>query len=109
LNQAKNIPAVDISALKGTNLEKLKELIHKIFVPSPNQEQEVILHLHQKLLLEEILSCLARGRDLLDQGYSEEFYVEEIRKAISFMAQLTGEIKADEIIDNIFSRFCVGK
>ncbi len=109
MSQAQAIPSVEISALKGTNLERLKDLIHKFFVPTPNQEQEVILHFHQKLLLEEILSCLARGRGLLDQGYSEEFYVEEIRKAISLMAKLTGEIKVDEIIDNIFSRFCVGK
>lgn len=109
LNQAQGLPYLEISALKGTNLEALKDLIYKVFVPDQDQNQEVILHLHQKLILEEISDCLSTARNLLHQGYSEEFYVEEIRKAISLMGQLTGEIKAEEIIDNIFSRFCVGK
>ena len=109
LNQAQGHPYLEISALKGTNLEALKDLIYKVYVPDQDQDQEVILHLHQKLLLEEIASCLTSARNLLHQGYSEEFYVEEIRKAISLMGQLTGEIKAEEIIDNIFNHFCVGK
>ncbi len=109
LNQARGVHYLEISALKGTNVEALKDLIYKIFVPDQDQEQEAILHLHQKLLLEKIANCLTSARNMLHQGYSEEFYVEEIRKAISLMGQLTGEIKAEEIIDNIFSRFCVGK
>lgn len=108
-DQGVNLPSLEISALKGTNLEKLKAKIHKIFVPNQNQGEEVILHLRQKLLLEEILDCLRRGERLLKEGYTEEIIAEEIRKIIPLISQLTGEIKADEIINDIFNRFCVGK
>jgi len=108
-DQGKNLPSLEISALKGTNLEKLKAKINKIFVPNQNQGEEVILHLRQKLLLEEILDCLREGGYLLKEGYSEEIIAEEIRKIIPLISQLTGEIKADEIINDIFNRFCVGK
>lgn len=108
-NKWKNIPSLEISALKGTNLEKLKEMIHKSFVPDQNHGQEIVLHLRQKFALEEILWCLVEGSRLLREGYSEEVYAEEIRKAIPLIGQLTGEIKVDEIMEDIFNRFCVGK
>ena len=108
-DQGKTLPSLEISALKGTNLERLREMIHEIFVPNHNQGEEVILHLRQKLLLEEILDCLHKGQFLLKEGYSEEIYAEEIRKIIPLIGQFTGEIKVDEIIDDIFNRFCVGK
>jgi len=107
--QAGHIPNIEISALKGTNLKKLKDKIYKLFIPDLEQDNEIILHLRQKLILEEILDSLIEGQNLLQQGYPEEIYAEEIRKAIPLIGQLTGEIRADDIINDIFSRFCVGK
>ncbi|MFB0564848.1 MAG: tRNA uridine-5-carboxymethylaminomethyl(34) synthesis GTPase MnmE [Candidatus Aminicenantaceae bacterium] len=105
----KNILCIDISALKGTNLEKLKKKIYRYFLPQLEKEQYVILHLRQKLLLEKIISYLEKGLNLLEEGYFEEVYAEEIRSVVPLIGQLTGEIRSEEIIDNIFSRFCVGK
>jgi len=105
----KKTDSIEISALKGTNLDKLKDLIHKLFVSPPNKGEEVILHLRQKLLLEEILAGLASSLTLLKKGYSEEIYVEEIRKVIPLIGQLTGEIHQNNILEDIFKRFCVGK
>jgi tRNA modification GTPase len=107
--RAGRLPNIEISALKGTNLKKLKDKIYKLFIPDLEQDNEIILHLRQKLILDEILDSLIEGQNLLKQGYSEEIYAEEIRKAIPLIGQLTGEIRADDIINDIFSRFCVGK
>ena len=106
---AEHIPTLEISALKGTNLKNLKEKISTLFVPDLAQNEDIILHLRQKLVLEEILDSLVEGQSLLKQGYPEEMYAEEIRKAVPLIGQLTGEIRADDIINDIFSRFCVGK
>lgn len=108
-NQGKAFPSLDVSALKGTNLDKLKAMIYKVFVPDQDHAEEVILHLRQKLHLEEILGCLSEGLRLLKEGYPEDFYVEEIRRSLPLIGQLTGEIQVDEIIEDIFNRFCVGK
>jgi len=108
-NRAESLAMLEISALKGTNLGKLKKMIYEFFVPDQKHGEEVILHLRQKLLLEDILTCLIDGQRLLKDGHSEEVYAEEIRKTIPLIGQLTGEIHADDIIEEIFSRFCVGK
>jgi tRNA modification GTPase len=108
-SRAESLPTLEISALTGTNLGKLKEMIYEFFVPDRKQGEEVILHLRQKLLLEDILTCLIDGQRLLKEGHPEEVYAEEIRKTIPLIGQLTGEIHADDIIEEIFSRFCVGK
>ncbi|UCC41455.1 MAG: tRNA uridine-5-carboxymethylaminomethyl(34) synthesis GTPase MnmE [Candidatus Aminicenantes bacterium] len=107
--EGKNHPFLEISALKGTNLEKLKGILHQLFVPDQRQGEEVILHLRQKLLFEEVLESLLEGKRLLEEGYSEEVIAEEIRKALPLIGKLTGEIRADEVIKEIFNRFCVGK
>ncbi len=103
------LPSLEISALKKTNLDKLKKMIYSLFVPSLEEKKEVILHLRQKLLLEKILDYFRRAKSLLKEGYSEEIYVQEIKEAIPLLGQLTGEIKVEEVIQEIFSRFCVGK
>jgi tRNA modification GTPase len=108
-NKAKSIQTLQISALKGTNLEKLKAKIHALFVPDLEKDQDIIFHMRQKLILEEILAFLIEGQHLLEQGYPEEVYVEEFRKAIPLIGRLTGEIRSDDIINDIFNRFCVGK
>ncbi|NIM90521.1 MAG: tRNA uridine-5-carboxymethylaminomethyl(34) synthesis GTPase MnmE [Candidatus Aminicenantes bacterium] len=107
--KTEQIPALDISALKGTNLNKLKKMISEFFLPTQEESEDIILHLRQKLLLEDIEACLIKGQHLLKEGYPEEIYVEEIRKAVPLIGQLTGEIRSDEIIEDIFRRFCVGK
>ncbi len=108
-NEGKSQTALEISALKGINNDKLKEMIHDLFVPNQKQEEEVVLHLRQKLILEDISNCLTEAQRLLEGGHPEEVYSEEIRKSIPLIGQLTGEIRTDDIIEDIFSRFCVGK
>jgi len=107
--RGKNNPSLAISALKGENLDKLRDMIHDRFVPIQDQQEEVILHLRQKLLLEEILVCLEQSCRLLEEGYPEDLAAEELHKTNPLIGQLTGEIQVDDIIKDIFSRFCVGK
>ncbi len=103
------MPTLAVSALKGTNLDKLKKMISEFFLPTQEEDEDIILHLRQKLLLEDIEACLTKGQHLLQEGYPEEIYVEEIRKTTPLIGRLTGEIRSDEIINDIFRRFCVGK
>lgn len=100
---------LEISALKKINIEKLKDLIYKDFIPKFRENEEIVFHLRQKLILEEIEKALIHGKQMLQDGYSAEIYVEEIRKTLTLIGKLTGEISTEEILENIFSRFCVGK
>jgi len=102
-------PALEISALKSTNLARLKNLLHSHFVPQIQRGQEVILHLRQKLTLSEILEILRAAREGIKMGAPEEITAEEIRRILPLISRLTGEIQADDVIEDIFGRFCVGK
>ncbi|MBD3414870.1 MAG: tRNA uridine-5-carboxymethylaminomethyl(34) synthesis GTPase MnmE [Candidatus Aminicenantes bacterium] len=106
---APNRTAVRVSALKKSNINKLRETIYSEFAKKAETDQETILHLHQKLLLEDILKALRSGKDMLGQGHPEEICAEEIRGSIPLLNQLTGDIRSDDIIKKIFSRFCIGK
>jgi tRNA modification GTPase len=102
-------PVVEISALRGTNMTGLKEEIRRTFAPSEESLDEVILHSRQRDLLREALTALRKARRLLGEGRPEEVVAEELREAASLIGHLTGEIRADEVIEAVFSRFCVGK
>jgi tRNA modification GTPase len=105
----KYMPALSVSALKGTHIQDLKEMIFSHFVPKKTGNGDIILHLRQKLLFEDILACLKKAKQLLREGYSEEIFVEELRKIIPLIGQLTGEIRDDDILDRVFNKFCIGK
>ena len=100
---------IDVSAKEETNLDKLKDLMGKTFIPEEKKGDEIILNFRQKLLLEKVRESLLRASSYLDEEYSEEFFLEEARKASKYFGELTGEIKIDEILNEIFKNFCIGK
>lgn len=102
-------PAVEVSALRGRNLGELRSRISAAFAPAAGKEEEIILHARQRDSLQAILECLLRARRLLAERHSGEIYAEEIRTALRHIGELTGEVGAEEILDDIFGRFCVGK
>jgi len=102
-------PAVEVSALRGRNLGELRSRIAAAFAPGAGKEEEIILHSRQRNSLQAILECLLRARRLLAERHSGEVYAEEIRTALGHIGELTGEVRAEEILDDIFGRFCVGK
>ncbi len=108
-NFAPHLPSLEISALTGQNIEFLKDMIYSMYFQDEHKGEETVVHLRQKLLLEDILSALTNANQALGEGFSEEILAEEIRKILPLIGQLTGEIRSDEVIEEVFSRFCIGK
>ncbi|MCJ7679202.1 MAG: GTP-binding protein, partial [Candidatus Aminicenantes bacterium] len=100
---------LQISALKKQNIETLKKKMNSFFTTPLMKEQEVVLHLRQKLLLENVRDHLKKAKEMVLAGYSEEFTIEEIRLGFPALGQLTGSIQAEDVLRDIFDRFCVGK
>lgn len=109
LKKNPGIPSLEISALKGKNIPKLKEILHTTFAPAPERFKDLILHMRQNLLLGDILASLREATRLLQEGFPEEIVAEEVRKTLPWIGELTGEIQSEDIIRAVFSRFCVGK
>jgi tRNA modification GTPase len=109
LKRINNRPWLKISATEEKNLDKLKNLMGRVFIPEEKKGEEIIFNLRQKILLEKIKESLIEANKLLEEGYTEEYFLEEARKAANYLGELTGEIKIDEILDEIFKNFCIGK
>jgi tRNA modification GTPase len=109
LAPARNTRWVEVSAKTGKGLEELRGALHDNFSPKKGEDEEVILHLRQKVCFDEIASGLEKALDLLRKGHTDEVWSEEIRGILPLIGQLTGEIGSEEVISGIFSRFCVGK
>ena len=106
---APHIPQLKISALQGSHIKELQEMLYAHFVPDLEKTEEIILHQRQKIILEQIREALTAAQQLLYQGYSEEILAEEVRRVIPLLGQLTGEVHSEDVLQDIFSRFCIGK
>jgi tRNA modification GTPase len=68
-----------------------------------------VINLRHKVLLERAKTSLERSIEGIKKAASNEFIIIDLRDAINSIGEITGEITSQEILDNIFSRFCIGK
>ena len=97
-----------ISAATGEGLEELKQQIIEI-AGSQSQSGIIVTNLrHYEHLLKthQALNDVLRG---LDEGVSGDFLAQDIRLALFHLGEITGTIVTDDLLANIFSRFCIGK
>ncbi|MEN6559180.1 MAG: tRNA uridine-5-carboxymethylaminomethyl(34) synthesis GTPase MnmE [Acidobacteriota bacterium] len=102
-------PVIEVSALKGRNIARLRSQLRSFFVPGAGKNEEIVLHAGQRDILRDIHEALGRARAILARGHDDELAAEEIRAALERVGQLTGEVRSEEILKEIFGRFCVGK
>jgi tRNA modification GTPase len=104
-------PCVTISALKGTHVHALKHMIWATIVGDrgANREVGIVPNLRHKKGLEKCLVSCKRARDALLNGLPEEMVVADIQEAIERLDTLLGEQRRPDILDQVFSRFCIGK
>ncbi len=102
---------VRVSAAQGLGLAGLKKAIAEIFwegkVPSP-ETLLVIQARHKEALLRarKGLDAVATG---LNRRLSPEFIVSDFRLVLNSLGEIGGETAPEEILEEIFSRFCIGK
>ncbi|MCX6566939.1 MAG: tRNA uridine-5-carboxymethylaminomethyl(34) synthesis GTPase MnmE [Candidatus Aminicenantes bacterium] len=104
-----DLPLVGISALKGNGLAELRKMIYDLFFHLIPADEIIVFRKRDKLLLEEISVRLLRAKGMILRGRPIELAAEEAREVVALTGYLTGEIRADDILDDIFSRFCIGK
>jgi tRNA modification GTPase len=59
--------------------------------------------------LEKTMASLDRASAGLQSGSTEEYIAFDIREASSALAEITGEVTSEEVLNHIFERFCIGK
>ena len=59
--------------------------------------------------LESGIESLQRAWGVVDQDEGDEFASQEVREALQAIGEVTGEVHTNDLLDRIFSRFCIGK
>ena len=102
--------AIEISAKQGFNIdiliERISSYMSKLSIDSYNV---VVTNSRHIDLLTKTLSEIKKIKSSIKQNVSSDLLSIDIKQASYFLGELTGEISNDELLGNIFSKFCIGK
>jgi tRNA modification GTPase len=103
--------SVSVSALYDRGMESLKELIVATAFGenSINIEDGIVPNLRQKLLLDDSLEASLAIRRELNNGHPMELIAIQLQDAIDALGQILGTTVKVDVLDQIFSQFCIGK
>jgi tRNA modification GTPase len=104
-------PLLRVSALTGEGIEELKQFIYRQFVAESWQTNEsaIITNERHYQALEQALAALNQARQDLISGFTEEIALANLHQALKTLGVITGETLIADIINQIFSTFCIGK
>ncbi|MBI1909707.1 MAG: tRNA uridine-5-carboxymethylaminomethyl(34) synthesis GTPase MnmE [Deltaproteobacteria bacterium] len=104
-------PVLSISAKNHEGIEELKGLLYGRLIGSPSMTSSEILltNSRHKDCLQKALVGLERVEEAVQARMSLEFLAADLLIATNHLSEITGEITNDEILGEIFARFCIGK
>jgi len=99
-----------ISAKSKHHIDELKEaLMSSVNIGRVNSGETIVTNARHHEALSKASASLNEILRGVDQGITGDFLAIDIRKTIFHLAEITGEINADDLLHNIFSKFCIGK
>jgi len=102
---------VEISAKERWGLAQLEALISDAALDgtSGSSEGVVVQRLRHKDCLDRAAGALRMAQKSITEGLSYEYVALDLREALDALGEIVGEITTEEILDRIFSEFCIGK
>ncbi|WP_420151917.1 tRNA uridine-5-carboxymethylaminomethyl(34) synthesis GTPase MnmE [Siphonobacter sp.] len=103
-------PSADfsISAATGQGIEELKQrLVDRVNLQRTNDTVVTNLRHYEHLTATD--TALQRALEGLDAGISQDWLAMDIRQSLVHLGEITGQITTDDLLENIFSKFCIGK
>ena len=101
---------VEMSAVNGSGLEKFKEVVEEIVgVTEIDSSQSVISNERQLIILQKVKDIILNAIMELERKITLDAISILLYDAINLLMELTGENVTEEIINKVFSQFCVGK
>ncbi|HSP86682.1 MAG TPA: tRNA uridine-5-carboxymethylaminomethyl(34) synthesis GTPase MnmE, partial [Ignavibacteriaceae bacterium] len=102
---------VYISALTGEGIESLFSKIKEITIGNSNytERSAIVSNIRHYNCLKQAKISLTNALVSLNKSLSGEFIAQDIRVAILSLGEIIGEVTSDDLLNNIFSKFCIGK
>ncbi|MFN7703604.1 MAG: tRNA uridine-5-carboxymethylaminomethyl(34) synthesis GTPase MnmE [Chryseotalea sp.] len=110
LQYARENKFVLIAASAKQNLEQLKkELLRTVLNKEVKSGSLIVTNLRHYEALRQTHEALARVKEGIEAGITGDLVAQDIRQALHYLGELTGAITTDDLLGNIFSKFCIGK
>lgn len=99
-----------VSSVTGYGLDKLEEAVAALFpAGDPGEVGSLLTDRRQEDAARRARDALRRGRAALENGLTPDAVLTDVEEALDALGELTGRTAKEEIVERIFSRFCVGK
>ena len=107
----KKIKQAKISALYDQGIDELKKMIENTYSDDfgQNIQDKIIPNLRHKIVIEKCLELITKAKQGLKDETPFELIAIDIKDAIDSLDDISGISAKDELLDRIFSRFCIGK
>ncbi|KPL18997.1 MAG: hypothetical protein AMJ92_05380 [candidate division Zixibacteria bacterium SM23_81] len=99
------------SAKRGDGIGDLAKIIRETMLngQGPDVSEPIVTRVRHQQALKTTLRDIRRARRKVKRGGEEELLAVDLQEALSTLGQITGETCNEEILEHIFSQFCVGK
>lgn len=106
-----NIPVISISAKEEKGIRDLEDTVKDMFLKGDISfnDQVYITNVRQKNALIEARESMEKVIQSIDDGMPEDFYSIDLMDAYEALGSITGESVGEDLINEIFSKFCMGK
>ncbi|PST83748.1 tRNA uridine-5-carboxymethylaminomethyl(34) synthesis GTPase MnmE [Pedobacter yulinensis] len=104
------IDAFFLSAKEGKGVEDLKKvLLEKVNLHRINTDETLVTNIRHVEALKNTSAALERVLQHIDAPVASDFLAMDIRQALHYLGEITGTVTTDDLLENIFSKFCIGK
>ena len=103
--------AIDLHlAKKREHIDKLQDLlIQAAHIPSLSSNDVIVTNIRHYEALTHALESIHRVQEGLSANLSGDFISQDLRECIFHLSDIVGEVTTDQVLGNIFERFCIGK
>ena len=99
-----------ISAKNKTGIDDLKsEILTKIGLHSINTDDVLISNIRHLEALQKTEASLNSVLENIDNPVTSDFLATDIKQALYYLGEITGQVTTDDLLETIFSKFCIGK
>jgi len=98
-----------VSAVRGTGLSALRDALSEVARKNGDVIADVLVNARQASLLRSLASSLQQASAGIQEGRSMDFVAVDVRTAIRHLGDIAGVTWSPDILETIFSRFCIGK
>ena len=101
---------IPVSAINNRNIEHLKNTLYNLVITEKiNFDNPIISNTRHLEALQNAHQSLAEVLNNMKTGVTADFVAMDIRQALYYLGEIVGEVSTDDLLGNIFGRFCIGK